>query len=159
MVVRTANHRGAFKVAPPVVGVSVRSPQYCPEGVLCEVLTVTDNVADCPPVNVRLAGDTVALVPVPLNPAFSAAVALNVTADPVVFVTVTVIVFDCADCGSILRNDNTAGARVAVAATAFARLTMPPPRFWGLLVTSADGLLAVSTRALFTCAGVQSGCS
>src|SRR6266545_1487516 len=69
------------------------------------------------------------------------------------------MVFDCPDSGSILRNDSVAGSRTALVVVAAARLITPPPMFCGLVVPRLAARVAVSTSALLTIAGVQSGCS
>src|SRR2546422_710906 len=69
------------------------------------------------------------------------------------------MVFDCPDSGSILRNDSVAGSRTALVDVAAARLITPPPMFCGLVVPRLAARVAVSTSALLTIAGVQSGCS
>src|SRR6266568_3838938 len=69
------------------------------------------------------------------------------------------MVFDCPDSGSILRNDSVAGSRTALVVVAAARLITPPPMFIGLVVRRLAARVAVSTSALLTIAGVQSGCS
>src|SRR2546425_9644087 len=69
------------------------------------------------------------------------------------------MVFDCPDSGSILRNDSVAGSRTAWVDVAAARLITPPPMFCGLVVPRLAARVAVSTSALLTIAGVQSGWS
>src|SRR6267143_7044323 len=61
--------------------------------------------------------------------------------------------------GSILRNDSVAGSSVAETLVAAARFRTPPPMFIGLVVPRLAARIAVSTSALLTIAGVQSGCS
>ena len=89
----------------------------------------------------------------------SAAAAAYVCVVPKTLVIVTSIVFDRPDSGSILRNESTDGLSDAVTVVAAARFTIPPPRFCGFDVPSAAGRAADVTSALFTMAGVQSGCS
>ena len=58
-----------------------------------------------------------------------------------------------------MRNDSVAGSRTAAVDVAAARLMTPPPMFCGFVVPRFVSRLAVSTSALLTIAGVQSGWS
>jgi len=89
----------------------------------------------------------------------TAAAAVNVWLALLTFVSVTEMVFDCPDSGSILRKDSVAGSSTAAVDDAAARLMTPPPMFCGFVVRSRASRVAVPTSAPFTCAGVQSGCS
>src|SRR3989475_2744135 len=69
------------------------------------------------------------------------------------------MVFDCPDSGSSWGNDGVAGSRPALVVVAAARLITPPPMFCGLVVPRLAARVALSTSALLTIAGVQSGWS
>src|SRR5216684_769169 len=155
--VRIATQSGAA-TAPPFEGVTVRRPKYWPLAALLAASTVTLSVADWPAPSVTEDGETDATTPV-LAPTVTAALAVKVWLALPTFVSVTAIVFDCPDSGSILRKDSVAGSSTALVAVAAARLITPPPMFCGLVVPSRASRVAVSTSALLTIAGVQSGCS
>src|SRR6266849_986515 len=135
--VRIPTQSGAARTG-PLAGVTVRRPHHWPVAADLAASIVTFTVADWPAASVTEAGETEARtapsgVGGTVAFAVTAALAVKVCVELLTFVSVTAMVFDCPDPGSILRKDSVAGSSTALVAVAAARLITPAPMFCGLV--------------------------